>query len=216
VVLVVVLGFGAWFVTELLRQNGRLLRRLEAVEAMLGVSAPDTTAGAHAVSLPLGTPAPAFQVLTSTGAEASLGGLRARGRTIALVFTDPNCGPCRALLPEVADLQRRHVESLTLAVVISGTHEHAKAWTAEYAIDDLLVAPSGELARSYGVLATPSAVLIGADGRIASPVARGARGVHALVEHSVRDQTREASEAPIPPLRGAPMLSAEAGGPRAH
>ncbi len=216
VLLIVVFGFGAWLVTELLRQNGRLLRRLEGVEAMLGVRPPGTAVDSSEGGLALGVPAPAFRVATGAGGEASLDGLLGRGRPLVLVFTDPHCGPCRVLLPEIAGLQRRCAESLTLAVVVSGSLEQTQAWHAEHAVDDLLVAPDGELARAYGAVATPSALLVGADGRIASPVARGARAVRVLIEHSASEAAGGTPAQRTTAFRAAPRLSVQAGGPRAH
>lgn len=46
-------------------------------------------------------------------------GGRATGPAIAF-FTDPQCDPCRLLLPEMARWQQRYTDHLTLALVRSG------------------------------------------------------------------------------------------------
>src|SRR5215212_6599034 len=64
----VVLGLFAvqwWFMVHLLRQNGRLLVRLEALEARLGTGggeAPSQNGAQRAAGLPVGTQAPSFSL----------------------------------------------------------------------------------------------------------------------------------------------------------
>lgn len=48
------------------------------------------------------------------------GSLRPSGRPNLLVFTDPNCGPCQALLPEVGRWQRKLTEELTISLISQG------------------------------------------------------------------------------------------------
>jgi hypothetical protein len=50
-----------------------------------------------------------------------LDSLLALGRPAMLVFSNPRCGPCTALLPEVAEWQRAHGSQLTIALVSTGT-----------------------------------------------------------------------------------------------
>lgn len=211
VVLVGLTGFAAWFVSELLRQNGRLLRRLEAVEGALGAR-PAATAASAPSPLTLGQRAPVFRSPTAAGGEASLAGLLARGRPVLLVFTDPHCGPCRALLPEIADMQRRLAGSLTLAVVMSGSLADARSFRFEHPIEDLLVTADGAIARAYGAIGTPSALVVGPDGLIASTLARGSRAVRALIEQSAAEVGGAPSSPWVRQLRAATMLTVGAGG----
>src|SRR5271165_4358480 len=52
-----------------------------------------------------GTTAPVFKLPSIDGGEVSLETYR--GRRLLLVFSDPKCGPCRALMPELAALHKR-------------------------------------------------------------------------------------------------------------
>lgn len=117
-----------------------------------------------------GTPAPAFVLDDGAGGSVPLASLLARGRPVLLVFVKSGCAPCEALLPSVAAWQRRS-DALTVAVVG----------------DDRLDA-------HYGIRATPSAVVIGADGRIAHPVTVGSVPIVDLAE-SYLAQTAEAPAA---------------------
>jgi peroxiredoxin len=62
--------------------------------------------------LKAGTPAPDFRLPCLDGSERSLQDFR--GRRVLLIFSDPRCGPCNALAPE---LERFHRKCLTAADV---------------------------------------------------------------------------------------------------
>src|SRR5262249_5691959 len=99
VMAVVIAGMAA-FMFALLRQNGRILRRIDALEAGLpldGPAAPRWDSGGH--GLPIGDPAPAFELPGLDGVPVTLEQLRAPGRPVLLLFTDPACVPCNALMP---------------------------------------------------------------------------------------------------------------------
>src|SRR5215203_1407045 len=132
-VLVLVLLAGQWtFLVHLLRQNGRLLVRLEAVEATLaqgsGVVAPSEngTPVHQAEGLPVGSEAPEFSLSGLHGETLTLGALRSSGKTVMALFTDPGCGPCNALLPDVGRWQEEHAQKLTLALISRGEVEENK------------------------------------------------------------------------------------------
>jgi hypothetical protein len=52
----------------------------------------------------------------------------------------------------------------------------------KHGLGNVLVQGERDVADRYGTRATPSAVMVGADGRLASPVAAGRAAVSALVE----------------------------------
>lgn len=98
---------------HLLRQNGRILLRLDAVEARLGTTEP---VNPEPSGLPVGAPAPK---VGPSLAEA--------GKRVVLVFTEPTCRACDDLLPEVARWQQSFVDRVSI-VVISGDQEAADAF----------------------------------------------------------------------------------------
>src|SRR5262245_15131806 len=94
---------------QLRRQQGRLLLRLDELEARLTgeddveVPAPEPaydplTMGA---GLPVGKQAPAFELSAVQGPPITLGHLLEKQKSLLLLFANPDCGPCLALLPEV-------------------------------------------------------------------------------------------------------------------
>ena len=103
-----------------------------------------------------------------------------------LVFSDPGCSPCNALIPEVAAWQRESQEELTVAIVSRGTLELNAARAHKHGLTDVLVQRDREISDSFDAIGTPSAVLIAVDGTIQSPVAAGADAIRALVARAVR------------------------------
>lgn len=162
-----VLAAQAWIWFQLLRQNGRILVRLQQIERVSqGTSEP--------VAL-LGSTAPAFDLATSAGGRLSLAGLLARGRPVLLVFSHASCGPCLELLPRLARWQDERAGQLTIAVVSEGTTEVSSP------VRNAAMQVEREVAEAYGVTATPAALLIDRNGVIASVVALGAEAIEALV-----------------------------------
>src|SRR2546422_546010 len=58
--------------------------------------------------LKAGTSAPSFRLPRLDGGELSLEALRGKGAL--LVFSDPHCGPCNALAPQLEEFHREHAE----------------------------------------------------------------------------------------------------------
>jgi peroxiredoxin len=175
------------FLYGLLRQNGRLLARLEAVEGTLAAAglAQSENGARSAPGLPVGAPAPDFGLRDLRGEEVALEDLRARGKPVVLMFTDPNCGPCAELLPDVGRWQREYAEKVTISLVGRGSVEENHAEASEHGVENVLLQDDWEVADAYQVEATPSAVIISPEGTVGSPLGQGPDAVEALVEHAV-------------------------------
>jgi thiol-disulfide isomerase/thioredoxin len=181
-----------WFLLGVLRQNGRLLARLAAVEDRLVAAglAPSEN-GAHQTSgLPVGSPAPAFALEDLDGEEATLEGLLARGNPVMLMFTDPACEPCMDLLPDVGRWQQQYADKLTIAIVGRGTVAENSAKVSEHGVDNVMLQEDWEVADAYDVDATPGAVVVSPEGVIRSPVAHGPDQVEALVAQAVGERAQ--------------------------
>jgi thiol-disulfide isomerase/thioredoxin len=121
-----------------------------------------------------------------------------------MLFTDPGCGPCNALLPEVGRWQREHAQKLTLALVSRGDPEENKTKAQEHSVKNVLVQKDWEVSESYDVRGTPSAVLVSPDGKVASPVAGGAEDIRALLLHAVGERAQLPVQPQQPPAQGQP------------
>src|SRR5829696_7138910 len=195
-VLVLSLLAGQWtFLVHLLRQNGRILVRLEAVEASLAtdssVAPSENGSPLHqAEGLPVGSEAPEFSLSGLHGESLTLNALRSSDKPVMLLFTDPGCGPCNAMLPEVGSWQEEHPQKLTLTLISRGEVEENKTKASEHALKNVLLQEDWEISESYEVSGTPSAVLVSADGKVASPVAGGDEGIRGLLSYAVGERTQ--------------------------
>jgi len=98
-----------------------------------------------------------------------------RGRGLLLVFSDPECGPCNALAPDLARLDRELDNSGPAILMVSrGEVEVNRRKVLEHRIDfPVVLQPRWKLSKEYGIFATPVAFLIDEDGVIAREVAQG-------------------------------------------
>jgi len=200
---IVVLVGGALAVLSLLRSYGRVLMRLERLEAAVEGAGIGLGEGEEppAVGLEPGTPAPAFSVRSPGGAAVTLAELLAPGLPLLLVFTSEACGACGPLLPRIAEWQREHADQLTTAVAADRvSHELA---TGNGDLAHVLVDEDLRLSGAFGASGTPSAVLIAPDGTIASWVASGSEWIERLVDQALDQQPAERGlplGADVPPL----------------
>jgi len=194
---------GGWVLVQVMTQQGRLLIRIEALEA--GPAAAGRAAAGP--GLPAGVPAPGFILPGLTGEVTGLATLRARDKPVVLVFSAPDCGPCTALLPEIGRWEREHAPSVTVALISRGPVDAVRAKAGEHQLRHVLVQTDAEVAEAYQVHATPSAVLVGRDGTIAGPLALGADAIRALL-------AAVAGPPEGPPAGAPPVLALAGAGPR--
>jgi peroxiredoxin len=184
-----------WFLVHLLRQNGRLLVRLEALEESVaagGSVAPSEngTPVHQAEGLPVGSKAPEFVISGLHGETLTLNALRSSDKPVMLLFTDPGCGPCNAMLPDVGRWQQEHAHKLTLALVSRGEVDENKTKAQEHGLSSVLLQKDWEVSEFFEVRGTPSAVLISPDGKIASPVAGGDKGIRGLLSYAMGERAQ--------------------------
>ncbi len=186
-------GFGCWLLVQFLRQNGRILLCLEAIEEQLEQiadaqeSAPAIRNGHRPLSesrlqrdgLPVGTSAPDFRLPRLDGGELSLSEFR--GKPVLLVFSDPHCGPCHALAPDLEQAHRQNGEVQVLMVSrgeVSDNHKKVKQHQLTFPI---VLQRKWEISKQYAMFATPAGYLIDADGVVAADVAIGAEAILSLL-----------------------------------
>lgn len=190
-ILVVLVMLEGWVLVHVLRQQGRLLLRLEGIEAQLAATglvpqADPTGNVATPVTGPsTGTLAPGFTLSALTGETITLKALRALGKPVVLLFSDPGCGPCTALLPEIGRWQREHTAKLVVVLVSRGTVEANYPKATEHGLTHVLLQQDREVAQVYQAYGTPSAVLVRRDGTIGSPLAQGADAIRTLIDQTL-------------------------------
>jgi peroxiredoxin len=142
--------------------------------------------------LKAGETAPEFTLPRLDGGELLLADLR--GGRVLLVFSDPDCGPCDELAPQ---LQELHLTRPDLQVLVisrrdaDATRAKADALGLTYPI---VVQKQWEISLKYGMFATPIGYLVDEQGILLSDVAVGVEPILALVQHpEERAATREPS-----------------------
>ncbi|WP_156738243.1 thioredoxin family protein [Mycobacterium sp. E2699] len=114
------------------------------------------------------------------GRIRTLDSLQDDHRPLVLVFSQPGCGACEALLPELAGWQRDLAGRVTVALINGGP--------AGNRVPTELVDESRAAFAAYGITATPSAVLI--DGGRRVDTARGADAIGELVHRAAQASGR--------------------------
>lgn len=157
-------------------------------------AAPPAPMGGEENGWPPGTLAPGFDLPALDGRRVTLQELLAADRNVLLLFTDPHCRPCSALLPEVAHWQERYRDLLTIALVTRGAALSNRAKADEFGLTNVLLQGGSEVAAAYRAEGTPVAVVIDRRRRIASRVATGSQAIRRLVEAWVE---RSRADAPL-------------------
>src|SRR5829696_7536932 len=199
VILLAALAGVGWLLVHLLGQNGRLLVRIDRIEAALEDAdieiadddeddEEDEEEEGLAVGAP--APAPAFSLSGLYGETMTLDALRAVEKPVLLLFTDPSCGPCNAMMGDVGKWQRELAEKLTIAVITRGSLEDNRNKAKQDNLTHVLMQKDNEVADAYQTYGTPTAVLVRPDGTIGSASAGGADEIRTLV--------RQAAEGKVP------------------
>jgi peroxiredoxin len=173
------IAVGCWFFYQLLRQNGRILLRLEALEARLGQ--PQARAPAPAPQgLQPGSPAPEFELPDLSGKPARLA--QWRGRRLLVIFFNPKCGFCEKMAADLAALKPEDGDGRPMPLVITtGDPEENRRFFERHNIRcPVLVQKQDEVSSRYQAGGTPMGYAIDEEGVIATPVTIGAPDLLAL------------------------------------
>jgi peroxiredoxin len=180
----IIVALGCWLGYQLVRQNGRILLRLEGLEQRL-----NQLGGAHAAlpapeaapaGLPAGSTAPPFELPDLAGTPASLS--QFRGRSLLLIFFNPRCGFCAQMAPDLAALPVDGSEGRPVPLVVTtGAVEENRKLVEEHGIRcPVLLQEEMEVASRYQAHGTPMGYRIDEQGQIASEIAVGAQALLAL------------------------------------
>jgi peroxiredoxin len=186
-----IVALGCWLGYALVRQNGRILLRLEAIERKLGSEtpiAPDLQS-LHQ-GLARGTIAPSFDLPDLQGRVVSLADFA--GRRLVLTFFSPTCTFCQQMASELGAATRARGRDAPQIVLIStGGREENARFAMEHGFEcPVLLQHENEIATRYRVGGTPMAYAIAADGTIASDIAIGADAVLALLREPAASPSR--------------------------
>lgn len=147
----------ALMMVGLLRQVGMLHERLGPVGAL-------TLSGGAKV----GETAPAFELPSLTGGDVRVGGIAADSRSTLVFFLSPTCPVCKSMLPVLLSVAKENAATTRLVFASDGDEVAQMKMIVQQKLGDHPFVLSTELGRAHGVGKLPYAVLLGADGRVAS------------------------------------------------
>ena len=178
------LAVGMWLGFQLVRQNGRILLRLEAIEKQLGRSAAakERQAARPPEGLPVGKAAPDFELPDLAGARRKLSEFR--GKDLLLIFFNPKCGFCTKMAADLAALPAEGGPGRAMPIVVTtGDANENRKLVEKYRIRcAVLLQEQMEVASQFRAQGTPMGYRIDAAGRIASELAVGAEPLLELAD----------------------------------
>lgn len=188
--IIAMLSAGTYLMLEIMRQQGRLMLRMDTLEYRLDNSG----AVVPAVNSPLqglevGSLAPRFSAERIEGGAASLDAMLQLGLPVILVFSDPECGPCNVMEPRLTKWEQALDTQVTIILVSRGESQQNIARLGLNRPQHMILQADREIAYLYKSFVTPSAVRINAAGLVDSYLALGEAAIDELIH--------EASSTPI-------------------
>ena len=198
-----------WFLVELLRQHGRILRRLDALEGV-----PAEAGGPHPLARDVprrGDGAPSangnghgqgpgrrhrLEVLPTRRPSRVARFVAGAGRASAVGVQRPGMRAVQRLAAGGIGGQHRVSDRLTIALISRGSTAQNQATAREHSVANVLVQENREVWSAYQAHGTPSAVLVSPDGRIGSWMAQGAVAIRELVEGATGGVPRQSLAEP--------------------
>jgi peroxiredoxin/uncharacterized membrane protein YphA (DoxX/SURF4 family) len=176
-----------WF--YMWRERRGLKRQLGRAQRLATSAAP---------GVPIGSRAPDFSLPDLRGETVSLDSLLQRGNPVLLVFVSPGCESCVELLPKLARWQRSLSDRLTLVLVSTGRLTVNQPIFEEHGMsDDVLLQEFMEVSDAFRIRGTPSAVIITADGTVATNPAETVFGIEPLMRTALNDGVHVQAGSPV-------------------
>jgi peroxiredoxin/uncharacterized membrane protein YphA (DoxX/SURF4 family) len=175
------------------RQAAQAIAEPEITEpAIPETTIPEPTRPAvNNVGLPIGTPAPGFELRAASGETRSLESLRAPGNDVLLVFLSPYCPPCMTLAGNLTRWMREMQGLPDIVLVSRGTAKDNAEKLKAFDASRVLLQNKIEVAALYDCDTTPAAVLVGADGTIRSELANGGPAIKQVLTNCVKRASPE-------------------------
>ena len=190
------LALGCALLLQIVRQQGRILLRLEALDAQRHFLPDPALArnGHHhdqPEGLPVGAELGSFSLPTASG--GSLGSDDLKGGRSLLVHWSPDCAFCEMIAADLAGAEGRLREAAVRLVLVSnGDAGGNLALAQQHGLKaPILLQDASNRAGAFEGLGTPVAYLLDEQGRVAAPLAEGAEEVPRLVAElaSARDRS---------------------------
>ncbi len=182
---VALLGAAVYFLKKISEQQTQIMRRIELLEVLShegGREIEREDVSNPTEGLPIGAPAPDFAARDLSGKIVSFENLLIKNKPMILFFVSPSCVPCQSLLPEIESWKNDFNDAINFILISKGKeNENAEKFVGAN-FKQVLLQKDNEIAESFKAKWTPTAILINADGNIASSVAAGDAAIRDLIE----------------------------------
>lgn len=173
-----------FYLKNISEKQTQILRRLEVLEIIGndGNIQERENIGNPKEGLPIGSPVADFELPNLSGRNATFEHLLMKGKPMLFFYVSPTCTPCEALLPEIEVWENELKDKVTFVFISNG---NAKENIAKFGADmtgEVLLQKNREVAEILDLKWTPTAVLINAEGMIASHPAAGDRAIRELID----------------------------------
>jgi peroxiredoxin len=178
------LAAAVYFLRLISEQQTQIMRRIEILELTSheGKEVERENLSNPHEGLPIGASAPDFEIPDTNGRNVAFEHLLAEGKPMLFFFVSTNCNPCAALLLEIETWQKELEGKINFVFVSSGNAKENSDKFATVGSKRILLQKDREVSTLFGALWTPTALLINADGTIASRLAAGDTAIRELVE----------------------------------
>ncbi len=194
VAIVSLLMAAIFYLRKISAKQETILRQIEIMEMVArdgGSVERDELSHPHE-GLPIGAVVPDFAMQTLAGDAVSLADVRSEGLPVLFMFVSPTCSPCKSLVPEFEQWQQELSGKLRLVFVSNGKLSDNADKFGDEISKHLLVEPTRAFADLMKAKWTPTAILMDANGRVASHASAGDTAIRTLIEHiKSEDLSRE-------------------------
>lgn len=172
------------YLKKISEQQTTIIRRIELLELIGNEGGEAKRDDVHTPhdGLPIGAPAPDFELPDIYGKVINFEHLLMSGKPSLLLFVSPTCKPCQALMPEINVWQKELGDKLNFVFISNGSaEENAEKFGGENPVT-ILLQKKKEIGELFAAPWTPTAIYINQDGITGSRPAAGDTAIRELVE----------------------------------
>jgi len=179
------LAAAVYFLKTISEQQTQIMRRIEILELVShegGREVAREDLSNPTDGLPVGSPAPDFELPDVNGKIVSFENLLAQAKPLLFFFVSPTCAPCAALLPEIEIWQNELKGKVNFVFLSSGNAKDNLDKLAGANLKQILLQKEREVSTQFGAQWTPTVLFVNSDGTIASRLAAGDKAIRELID----------------------------------
>lgn len=173
-----------YFLWKISEQQTQIMRRIEFMELVGqdgGQVSRDEMTHPHE-GLPIGGHFPDFELYDVNANLVSLTKIKEQGTPTLFFFVSPTCNPCKALVPEIERWRKDLFGKVNLILISNGKAKENVEKFGNNPMRPILLQNRREVADAAKAQWTPTAILMDANGRVASHATAGDAAIRDLIE----------------------------------